>query len=352
MKLKKKLSRKFFAPLCIASAFVFFFMLGLLSPVGTYAAEKEIKLEFISAMAAQHPITMLFQNFAKQVEQKTNGGIKITVHPPGTLVAPQQGYDSVVKGIADMAWHPVGFNPGRFPLSELLDMPIGSSDNLISSKVANEFYAKFKPKELDDVKFLFFGMSPPYYIHTKKPIKTVEDLKGLKLKVFGSTQSDYVTALGGVPVSMSAPEVYDSISKGIVEGFVGSHEVLKSFKLNEVVKYTVESPRTAIASAGMLVANKKKWDSIPPNNKKILEQMVNELGPQVVKAYDQGADDAKVYAAKAGHQVFVLPAAEDEKWAARIKPIIDREIKERAAKGLPAQDALNFIQDNLKKGKR
>jgi TRAP-type transport system periplasmic protein len=326
--------------------------LGLWLPIGTYAAEKEVKLEFISAMAGQHPITVLYGSWAKQVEQKTNGGIKITVHPSGTLVAPQQGYDSVVKGIGDMAWHPTGFNPGRFPLSELLDMPIGSNDNLVTSKIANEFYNKFKPKELDDVKFLFFGMSPPYYIHTKKPVKTFEDLKGMKLKVFGSTQADYVTALGAVPVSMSSPETYDSINKGIVEGFVGSYEVLKSFKLNEVVSYTVESPRTAIASAGMLVVNKKKWDSIPPNNRTILEQMINELAPQVVKAYDQGADDAKVYAVKAGHHVYTLPAAEDEKWAARVKPVLDREVKERVSKGLPAQDALNFIQDSLKKTKK
>jgi TRAP-type C4-dicarboxylate transport system substrate-binding protein len=270
----------------------------------------------------------------------------------GTLGAPPQGYESVVKGIADMAWHPDSFTPGRFAMTELLDLPIGVSDNIIASKTANEYYNRFKPKEFNDVYMLFIGMSPPNYIHTKKPVKTIEDLKGMKIKTLGSTQSDYITALGAVPVAMPTPEVYDSISKGVIEGFVGTYEAMMTFKLNEVTSYTVESPHTTFSTAAFLVANKKKWDSIPPNSKNTLEQMVKELEQQVPKVFGDGNKQSREAALKAGHHVTILSATEDDKWATRVKPVLDKEVKDRAAKGLPAQDALKFIQDSLKSTKK
>ncbi|MBI5439858.1 MAG: hypothetical protein HY900_01465 [Deltaproteobacteria bacterium] len=120
-----------------------------------------MSLEFISSMAATDKVTLFLQDWAKEAEKRTNGAVTIAVHPVGTIVPPPQAYDAVVKGIADAAWAPLAFNPGRFPLSELLDLPLGLTNNKLSSDMANAYFKKFQPKELGDVKVLTFAMSPP-----------------------------------------------------------------------------------------------------------------------------------------------------------------------------------------------
>lgn len=171
-------------------------VLSLWSANKTFASEKAVNLEFISSMTATDKITILFQEWGKEVEKKTGGSIVVAGHPVGTLVPPPQAYDAVVKGIADIAWAPLAFSPGRFPLSEFLDLPLGLSNNRVSSLMANEYFMKFKPEELDDVKMFFFALSPPYYIHTKKSVETMDDLKGMKIKITGSAHVDVMKALG------------------------------------------------------------------------------------------------------------------------------------------------------------
>ena len=324
-------------------------MLSLLSVNDACAAGKVVSIEFVSAFAAQDRNTALFQEFGKLAETRTKGAVKVTVHPAGTLVPPKQVYDSVAKGIADMAWAPISYNPGRFPMTELLELPVGASDNVIFSKMANEFYKKFQPQELKDVKVLLLGQSPPYFIHTNKPVTKLEDLKGMKIKVTGSVQSDTVLAFGAVPVAMSAGEVYDSISKGVIDGFYGSYQVLETLRLNEVVKYTVENPQSSLGTCGILIVNKAKWNSLPPDIAKILEDIyVGELGAKFPATYAAESKHGKEYAIKGGLKVTTLSASEENRWIDRLKPLIEKNVKERASRGLQAQEGLSFIQNYLK----
>ena len=141
-------------------------------------------------------MTKLAEEWAKDVEKATQGRIKITMFPGNTLTPPMQAYDNTVKGVVDIAASLLAYAPGRLPLSEVLQQPLGYKNGYQASKLANAYYKKFKPKEFDDVKVMFLHGAAPGFIMTKKPIKSTDDIKGLRIKA-NAENTDIVKNLGG-----------------------------------------------------------------------------------------------------------------------------------------------------------
>jgi TRAP-type transport system periplasmic protein len=226
-------------------AFVSFFSLDC-----NAAGEKVITLKFSNVYTALHKNGILAGQWAKEVEKRTDGRVKIDYFPGGTLSPGAQIYDSTVKGISDIGASVLRYTRGKFPTMEILDLPLGMKTGYIATKLINQFYQKFKPKELDDVKVLLLHAHTPGVLHTtKKPVYKLEDLKGMKIRSSG-INSKIVQALGAVPVGMPIPETYDALMKGVAEGVMVPIEALKGWKLGEVVKYTTES-YGACYSSGM-----------------------------------------------------------------------------------------------------
>jgi TRAP-type C4-dicarboxylate transport system substrate-binding protein len=184
--------------------------------------------------------------------------VKVNYYPAGTLVPAPQSYDAVTKGISDVGNHVLGYTVGRFPLTEVLDLPLGYPNNTVPTKLANAFYDKFKPKEFNDVKILWFHAQAPGIVHTKtKPITKLEDLKGMKMRTYGSN-AKLMSLLGGTPVAMPMTDVYDALSRGVAEGLMCAYEATEGFRFGDQLKYSTENYATSYSAVFAIVMNKDK----------------------------------------------------------------------------------------------
>jgi len=187
----------------------------------------------------------------------------------------------------------------------------------------------------------------PGIIHAKRPIRKLEDLKGMKLRTYGST-ARMVSLLGGTPVAMPMGESYDAISKGVCDGIAGAYEILDTWKLGEVVKYTTENYGTAFSAIFLVALNKGKWNSISPRDQKIIEQINQEWIEKQIKVWERVDEGGKKLATKRGNKIITLSAEENARWASKLGPLFDDYVKSMKAKGLPGDEVLKFARDYLK----
>ncbi len=184
-------------------------------------------------------------NGARISRKRQHGRVKVTNYTGGTLTPAAQSYDAIVQGVADATNTVLSYTTAKFPLSEVLDYPLGyGSGAPVATNMANEYYKKFKPKEFDDVKVMYFHSHAFGMLHTKKPVRKLEDLKGMKIRSTG-TNAEFIKLLGGVPVAATMAEAYDILSKGVADGILAPYEALKGWKFGEVVKYSTENTLTA-----------------------------------------------------------------------------------------------------------
>jgi TRAP-type transport system periplasmic protein len=313
-----------------------------------YSADQAIQLKVAGFFPTTHEQSIILDQWGKELEQKTNGRVKVRCYHAGTLVPSLQIYDATVKGITDVGNHVLGFTMGRFPLSEVIDLPHGYPSGSVATKMVNEFYKKFKPKEFDDVKVLWFHAQSPGIVHTKtKPIARLEDFKGMKIRTFGSN-APFMTSLGGTPVAMPMTDTYDALSKGVVVGLMAAYEVLDGWKLADHIQYSTENFRSSYTADFVVAMNKKKWNSLPKDIQTIIDQMSEEYIDKYGVMWDKIEVTAKDYAIKRGIKIITIPKEEDDRWAERAKPLFDDYIKKTKEKGLPGDEAMAFIRNYLK----
>jgi TRAP-type C4-dicarboxylate transport system substrate-binding protein len=313
-----------------------------------FAAEKVITLKVANWFPITHQQSILLDNWCKDVEKRTNGRVKANYYPGGTLVPAAQAYDAVTKGISDVGNHVLGYTVGRFPLSEVIDLPHGYRNNTAATKLANAFYNKFKPKEFDDVKVLWFHSQGPGLVHTKsKPIHKLEDLKGLKMRTYGSN-AKLMGLLGGVPVAMPMTDVYDALSRGVADGLMCSYEALEGFRTGEQIKYCTENFGTSYTACFVVVMNKNRWNSLPPDIQKTIDEMSREYIGKYEVMWDTIEKSGKQWMIKRGATIISLPKAEDARWVEKAQPVFEDYVSRMKAKGLPGAEALKFVRDFLK----
>jgi TRAP-type transport system periplasmic protein len=313
-----------------------------------HAQQKTITLNYSNFLPATHKISLLAEEWCREIEKRTNGGVKITMFHGGTLTPASQAYDGVVKGLSDLAMGVFSYHRGRFPLTEFTDLPLGLKSCVTMGKLFNEYYAKFKPKEMDDVKMMYLHENPPATVMTvTKPISKLEDLQGLKMRV-SPLATPIVKALGAAPVAMPMGDTYDALSKHVVDGGFFPYEALEGWKLGEVVKYSMDSCPVAWTSAWYVVMNKKKWDSMPPDWQTAIEKINVEWIEKTGKAWDEIDASGKGFFVKQGGKVATLSKAEEERWVKAVQPVLDNYVKMTKSKGLPGDEVLKFALDYVK----
>lgn len=329
---------------CLAAGFA-----GVFPSRGT-AEEKPVTLTYSIFFPATHQNTVLATEWAKEVEKRTEGRVKITVFPGGTLTPADKCYDGVEKGISDIGMSVLGYTRGRFPLSEVIDLPLGYRSGAAATELINAFYRKFTPKEFDRVKILYLHAHGPGFLHTKKPVATLADLKGMKIRCTGLA-AKIVTALGGTPVAMPMGETYDALSRGVVEGSMAPQESLQGWKWGEVVKSSTESYGAAYSTAFFVAMNKDKWDALPKNLQEVIDQVSQEWIAKTGKAWDDMDKAGREFTLSRGNKVVALSDEENAAWAKAVQPILDEYVKNMTDKGLPGAEALQFCQDFLRQQK-
>ncbi len=317
-----------------------------------FAQQKTITLNYSNLLPANHKISIVSEQYCREIEKRTNGGVKITMFHGGTLTPATQAYDGVVKGLSDMAMGIFSYSRGRFPLTEFADLPIGLKDCVTAAHLFNAYYEKFKPKEIDDVKVMFLHGNPPSIVHTaRKQVTKLEEMKGLKMRVT-PLGTPIATALGCAPVAMPMGDAYDAISKGVVDGGFFPYEALEGWKLGEVVKYTTESWPIGFSSGWYVIMNKQKWDAIPPAWQKVIEQVNAEWIDKTGKVWDEIDASGKAFFVKQGGKSVGLSKEEGARWVKAVQPVLGDYVKMTKAKGLPGDQVLSFALDYLKKNQK
>jgi TRAP-type C4-dicarboxylate transport system substrate-binding protein len=332
------------------SVFVFTFTCFLFSflLIGAGSGQaKTIELTYSTFFPAPHIQAILATEWAKEVGKRTQGAVKVTVFAGGTLTPANQCYDGVVKGISDIGMSVLSYTPGRFPLMEAIDMPLGYKNGSQATRLINAFYKKYQPKELEDTKIMFLMAHGPGILNSKKPVTKLEDLKGMKIRCTG-TSSKVVSHLGATPVAMPQTETYDALQKGVVDGVMSPIETAKGWKLAEVVKYHTMNYGSAYSLGFFVAMNKQKWNSLPKDIQTTIEKINQEWIDKSGQAWDQSDKDGIEHTKSKGNQIINLPKQEEERWAKLVRPIIDEYVSAMKAKGLPGEEALKFCQQWLK----
>ena len=335
--------------LCLLATLVFLAIL-LIGPTSSCAAPaKPIELKFSMWNSMQHTTAVeVFSPFAKELEQRTQGRVKITFYPGEALGKARDHYDMAVRGISDISVFIHGYTAGRFPLAGVIELPIGVPSGKIGSRVLWELYEKYMKQEYSGVKILMVSASEPGQVHTtKKTVKALADMKGIRLRSSGPQQMALVRALGASPLTIPVPELYDALQKGMADGALLPFSAIKDFKLGEVIKHHTVANIFVMTSG--LVMNLNTWNSLSPSDQKIMDELTGlRMAEQSGEAFDRYAAIAQEEAKKAGAEIYQLPPAEKKVWMEKAQPVNEAWIADMEKKGLPGkkvfQEAVSLLE--------
>ena len=286
-------------------------------------AIKPVKYTFNNFLPATNKIAVVSEMWQAEITKRTNGAVTFEYLPGGSLTAANKVYDGVETGISDLGFSVIAYTPGIFPVMELLDMPNGYSQGYAATKAVNDFYNKFKPAELDNVHVLaFYGTGPQVVLTTKKPVKTLEDVKGLVLRSTG-VGANIAKLLGAEGYAAPQNEAYELMSKGVIDGSIAPREVLLGWKQAEVVNNVTNCFSIGSVTTMYLVMNKDKWEALTPEVQQIFTDVSNEYveyWAKVASAYDY--DAMAYFKEQPGRQAIDLTEDEAAKWKAAVEPMI------------------------------
>jgi len=326
--------------------------------LATPASAQQIKLTFAdqNSPTAWGPSNAL-QPWVKKIEQATKDRVKIEIYPSQTLVKGPEMWKAVRSGIADIGWCFHGYWPEMTPLADVISLPflpIKSSEQ--ASEVLWKLYEKFPAiqKEFAEAPpLLLYTTSPYFLLTTKKQVKTLEDLKGLKIRAPGGPPTEQTKALGAVPTLIPMPDIYQALDKGVIDGMGAPWEAVHGFRLYEVAKYyTMTSLYVAYFS---LCTNKQKWDSLP---KDVRDAIMSVSGLEGAKFWGRNFFDTaeqpvleKIKAGKHEMVRYELPPAEVARWQKIAgEPLWEAWVKKLEGKGIKeAREVLNTTLSLLKK---
>jgi TRAP-type C4-dicarboxylate transport system substrate-binding protein len=285
----------------------------------------------------------------KEINKRTNGAVEINYLPGASLTTSDKVYDGVVTGISDIGFSVVAYNVGRFPQTELIDMPQGYPSGYVSTMVANDFYNQFKPPEFNDVHVLYFQATGPQVIFTtKKAVSTLEDLKGLVLRSTG-VGSKIATVLGATGYAAAQNAAYELMSKGVIDGSIAPREVLLGWKQAEVVNYVTECYDIGSVSNMYVVMNKEKWNGLSADIQKIftdVSQQWIEYHGMVSANYDKIGMD--YFFTQPNRKEINLSPEESKRWVEKVQVLVNNTLGNIGAKGFNQYALEQYIQDRIK----
>jgi TRAP-type transport system periplasmic protein len=325
------------------------FLAGL--PTGAAVSQdKPIELKFSSWVGPVHGHhTQVLVPWAKMIEEKSGGRLKVTLFPGSTLGKAADHADMIKNGIVDMGFISPGYTPGRFPLVSVAELPLMFKSGKGASQAVWSLYDKHFRKEFSGVKVLWIWVHPPGQFHlARKQVKVLEDLSGLKIRAATPMLTTMVKTLGATPVSIAAPETYTALERGVVDGTIFPWEAIASFKLAEVLRY--HAVVNLYASPLATLMNEQKYQSLPPDLRKVIDDLSGAWGAEFTgAAWDRNEHDGIEAAKKAGATIYNVPAEERQRWATRLHPVEDEWVKSMEAKGLPGRQVITDLREAIKR---
>lgn len=311
-------------------------------------AAQAIELNYSVFFPPTHIQTKTADAWAKEIETRTHGRVKITIFAGGALSPAPKCYEGVVSGISDLGMSCFAYTPGRFPLLEGLDLPLGYPNGAVATRIATELTDKYQPAEVTNTHVLYIHAHGPGLLASKKTVKSLDDLKGLKVRGTGLSLK-IVTALGGTPVGMAQGETYEALQKGVVDATLCPIETLKGWKQGEVVNSITDATAVGYTTAMFVVMNSKKWDSLPTDIQKVFTDVSKEWVAKAGQAWDQADAEGREFVKGLKRETIALSPEEQQKWKQAVQPVLDGYVKTAKEKGLPGDQFLKDAQDLIAK---
>ncbi|HEY3917481.1 MAG TPA: TRAP transporter substrate-binding protein [Stellaceae bacterium] len=262
------------------------------------------------------------------VEKASGGTLKIKLFAGETLASVRNVYERTLSGVSQISFGIFGPYAGQFPRTQVADLPFLSPNATVSSVALWRVYASgLLAPEYRNVKVLALFNFPSAVLNTHKPIATLDDLKGMKIAVSSRTAADVMQALGASPVTLTPPETYEGISRGVADGADIAWTAVRTFRLAEVTKYHLDAPLGE--APAFVFMNKATYASLPAKAKAAIDKYSGESFSQKLGMANEvaGAGEAKTVAAQPGQSVTKLSPAQYAVWEARIQPVIDAWVK-------------------------
>ena len=309
-------------------------------------AQQKHEVKVATFVGSQHFMSQWLVRWAEKLE-KASGGRLAFKHFPGSQMGPTpQMYDLARTGQAEVAWFLHGATPGRFLLTELVQLPymVGSAE--IGTKVLNdaELRGKYLDAEHKGIKVLLLLTHQPGNVHTtKKPIRGVDDLKGLRIRFSGPVIRDFITKLGGSAVGVQPTEQLEQLQKGVIDGtFIDYGGAGVAFKMGGTIKYSTEM-YSYVSSFGIGM-NPDFYARLPADLRKLVDQSTAGVEKEVGEGWDALDDVGKKLLVDGGAQPIRLSARENERFRKIGAEVTEAKLKELEDKGLPARAAFRMMQ--------
>jgi TRAP-type C4-dicarboxylate transport system substrate-binding protein len=306
---------------------------------GAAQAQQKYEMKLAYFVGDQHAMSQWLIKWSEGLEKGSGGRIAVKRFPSAQMGPTPGHYDFARTGQADVAWFLHGGTPGRFPLTEIINLPYMAGSAEIGTKVLNDatLRAKYLDAEHKGIKVLMLFTHQPGGPHTtKKPIRNLEDFKGLRLRFASPTVRDLVQALGATPVGVPPTEISEQMQKGTIDGaFMDYGGVGIAFKLGGIVKYSTEL--YAYVTSFGLGMNEDFWAKLPPDLKKLVTDSVTGKEKEVGQAWDGLDVPGKKAILEGGGEAIQFSAAENAKVRKIGAEVSEAKIKEYEAKGLPGR---------------
>lgn len=312
----------------------------------TSAPAQEVVLKLHQFLPAQAPVpAQVLVPWMEKITADSNGRIAFEHYPSMQLGGkPPELVDQVIDGVADIVWTLPGYTPGRFPRTEVIELPFLVSDAESASRALYALGEKHMfATEYADMKILAMFTHGPGLIHSKAPIVTPADLSGVKLRAPTRTTNLMVSGLGAESIGMPVPAVPESLSKGVIDAALLPWEVTGALKTSELVtNHTEFLGKSLYTSAFILAMNPSTYAALPDDLKAIIDANSGAEFSAMAGRIVQAADEKpRKIALDRGNTIVALDAAQSAEWQAAARPTYQVWVDEMAAKGIDGQAILD-----------
>jgi TRAP-type C4-dicarboxylate transport system substrate-binding protein len=324
---------------------------GLLVACAPLAANAQAPLTYSSWVPPTHHITIWQANWATEVEKATGGRLKFQSLPKHPT-APQGTFDAVKDGLVDLCFVTASYTPARHILPMMPELP-GNGDTSVANSIAySRMHWKHfhKVGEYNGVKLLGVFTHGPGQMFTKKPIKTLADFKGLKIRSGGGASELVVTALGGTPFFKPAGESFELLKSGVADGIFFPVESIVSFKLETVLAQATLFPGGIYSSAFGFFMNQDKWNKLSKQDQAAVDKLTGEyVARSAGRSWDEADRKGMEAMKKSEIRIVNADAGLIKEVQTLSAPIVEDWIKKASAKGVDARAVLAEFRAELKK---
>ena len=313
--------------------------------VNLRAQSAPIDLKVSHYMPPGNTIDKWLAAWAAELDKRSNGRIKLRVYPAGQLGPVPRQFDLARNGQAELAVGLAGATPGRYPMTELSNLPFvfpsGGSSSAVTSRRLTELAPKYLASEFAGLKILWFGVTPPNTLFTgKREITAIADVKGLKMRFQGEQAAKVLRALGAVPVQVPPGDVADGMAKGVIDGAIFNYEAAEAFGVGPSARFVAEPPFSCATLA--LVMNSARYVALPAELRLLIDETTGpEAAGRMGHDWDLADEHGRAYLIANKVKINVMAPAELAKFKAALEPIVAEGVGELTKAGKPAQAFLD-----------